>query len=38
MIKKDKNTVPWAYVTEDLNGKAFLERFMKKNCRKQIRI
>ena len=33
-----RNTVTWTYVIEDLNGKKLLERFMKKNCKKQIKI
>ena len=34
VIKKVKNTAPWTYVISDFNGEKFLERFMKKNCKK----
>ena len=27
VIKKNKNTVPWAYVIEDINGKEIVEMF-----------
>ena len=27
VIKKVKNTVPWAYVIEDMNGKEIVEMF-----------
>ena len=37
VIKKVKNTVPWAYVINDLNAKNFSKPFMKKNCRKKIK-
>ena len=37
-IKKFRNTVTWTYVIEDLNGEKLLERFMKNNCKKQIKI
>ena len=30
VIKKDKNTVTWAYVMEDLNGEEAVRRFYKK--------
>ena len=30
-IKKVKNTVPWTYFINDLNG----EEIMKKNCKRQ---
>ena len=30
-VRKVENTVPWTCIIEDLNGKTFLERFMKKN-------
>ena len=36
VIKKVKNTVPWKYVINDLNGKKLLEHFMKKNYKKLI--
>ena len=29
--------MPWACVISDLNGKEILERFKKKNCKKQIK-
>ena len=31
VIKKNKNTVPWSFVIEDLG---MLEQFMKNNCKK----
>ena len=37
VIKKVKNTVPWTYVVNNLNGKKLLEPLMKKNCKKQIK-
>ena len=37
MIKKVKNTVPWTDVIEDINDEEVVERFMKKNCKKQIK-
>ena len=38
MIKEVKNTVPWAYLIEELNGeKKLLERFLKNNCKRQIK-
>ena len=37
VIKKVKNTVPWAYVINDLNAKNLSKPFMKKNCRKKIK-
>ena len=33
VIKKVKNTVPWAYVINDLNGEKLLEHFTKMNCK-----
>ena len=27
VIKNDQNTVPWAYVVEDINGKEIVEMF-----------
>ena len=33
IISKIKNTVPWTYVINDLNGEEIMERFMKKNCK-----
>ena len=35
VIKKVKNTVPWTYIINDLNGEKFIETFMKKNCKKK---
>ena len=35
MIKKDKNTVPWAYVNSDLNGQKIVGTLYKKNSKKQ---
>ena len=37
VIKKVKNTVPWTYVISDLKGEKLLERFTKKNCKKQFK-
>ena len=37
VIKKVKNTVPWTYVINDLNGEKLLEHFMKKNCKRLIK-
>ena len=37
IIKNVKNTVPWTYVTNDLNGELLLEHFMKKNCKRLIK-
>ena len=34
MIKKVKNSVPWAYVVSDIKGKKSMECFTKKNCKK----
>ena len=36
VIKKVKNTVPWAYIINDL-VKKLLEHFMKKNCKRLIK-
>ena len=36
VIKEVKNTVPWTYVINDLNGEELLEHFIKKNFKKQI--
>ena len=33
VISKIKNTVPWTYVINDLNGEEVIGTFMKKNCR-----
>ena len=37
VIKKFKNTVPWACVICDLEGEKLLERFTKTNCEKQVK-
>ena len=37
VISKIKNTVPWTYVLNDLNGKDIVRTFMKKNCRRLIK-
>ena len=37
VIKKVKNTVPWTYVINYLNGEEITGNFMKKNCKKQIK-
>ena len=37
VIKNVKNTVPWTYLTEDLNEKRLLETFAKTNYKKQIK-
>ena len=34
MIKKVKNTVPWAYVISDLSGKEIVGMFFKKELQK----
>ena len=34
VIKKTKNTAPWTYVTDDLNGEEIIGIFMKKNCKR----
>ena len=36
VISKIKNTVPWTYVINDLNGKNLLEHFMKMNYKRLI--
>ena len=36
VIKKVKNTVPWTYIINDLNGEEFMEHFMKRNYRRLI--
>ena len=35
VIKKVKNTVPWTYVINDLNGEEITGTFYQKNCKKQ---
>ena len=37
VIKKVKNTVPWTYVSNDLNGEEIIGCFMKNNYKKQIK-
>ena len=37
VIKKVKKTVPWTHVISDLKGKKVDGRFMKKNCKNQIK-
>ena len=34
MIKKVKNTVPWTYVTNDLNGDEIIATFYEKELQK----
>ena len=36
VIKKFKNTVPWTYVINDLNGNEIIGTFMKKNYKRLI--
>ena len=36
-INKIKNTVPWTYVINDLNGEKLLEVFMEKNCKSLVK-
>ena len=37
VISKIKNTVPWTYVINDLNGEEILGVFIKKNCTKLVK-
>ena len=37
VIKEIKNTFPWTYVINDLNGEEIIGTFMKKNCKRQIK-
>ena len=37
IIKKIKNTVPWTYVLNDLNGEEIIDAFMKMNCKRLIK-
>ena len=37
VIKKVKNTVPWTYVINDLNGEEITGTIMKKNYKRQIK-
>ena len=34
---KIKNTVPWTYVINDLNGEENIVSFMKNNCKRPIK-
>ena len=34
---KIKNTVPWTYIINDLNGEEIIRSFMKKNCKRLIK-
>ena len=34
MVKKVKNTLPWAYVITDLNGEEIVETFYEKELQK----
>ena len=38
VIKKVKNTVPWTYVISDLNGEEIVEKFYKKNYKKNQKV
>ena len=37
VIKKVKNTVPWTYVINDLNGEEIIGTFYEKNCKRQVK-
>ena len=37
IVTKIKNTVPWTYVVNDLNGEPIPGSFMKKNCKKLVK-
>ena len=37
VISKIKNTAPWIYVINDLNGEEIIGHFMKKNCKRLIK-
>ena len=37
VISKIKNTAPWTYVINDLNGEEIIGHFMKKNCKRLIK-
>ena len=37
VIRKIKNTVPWTYVINNLNGEEIIGTFYKKNCRRLIK-
>ena len=36
MIKEIKNTVPWTYVINDMEGEEITGTFYKRSCKKQI--
>ena len=37
VISKIKNTVPWSYIINDLNGEEIFGTFVKKNCKRLIK-
>ena len=37
VIKRVKNTVPWTYVINDLNGEEIIGTFYENNCKKRIK-
>ena len=37
IIKKIKNTVPWTYVINDLNGEEIIGTFIKMNCKRLVK-
>ena len=37
VIKGIKNTVPWTYVINDLNGEEIIGTFYEKNCKRQMK-
>ena len=37
VITKVKNTVPWIYAINDLNGEEIVGNFTKRNCKNQIK-
>ena len=37
IVNEIKNTVPWTYAINDLNGEKLLELFIKKNCKRLIK-
>ena len=38
VVSKIKNTVPWTYVVSDLNGEEIMEVFLKKNCKRLVKL
>ena len=38
VISKIKNTVPWTYIINDLNGEKIIGNFMKKNRKEPIKM